>query len=647
MALLLGGIFALYAISTPRTVMFEDDGLFISAASSAGVAHPPGYPLFVLMGWLATHLPFGSIAWRVHTVSGLMGAVTCVCIAWLIWRRTGNRSAACLAALALAVSEHFWSQSIIADVYTTNTALLFGAVVMVQEAAAKQSTHRWIMAAVLYGLGLANHWPLMILGSPLLLICLVLGWRDFCKRLFYLVPIALLVAGSLYGWMVWRSHQSPLINFQGPIESLTALWSIINRDNYADVDSSINAGFEDKLLYLQHFGIDLLHQLSLLGAVVASGGIAIRYYNGFRFGCVCEVLAFLGSSLVLIAVLGFEYQYYFIAIFRPYPLVAYCILALWFGYGVAQLQQLRFRSYWLRMMPAVTFSLMVAGLGMWNSKSNVRTHEVLAAQRVQTILDMVEPNGVLVIGGDSYVSPLAYVHFVMGWRADVRVLEELGLLFGDRLVDPGADIKTKEKAWVQFFLTSERPVYVLAGTGPRGIGLRHLGFLQKIDHNTKSGLVLIEPNDIAKAYFKQLITMPDSTDKWVNIGRNEMIALYGQYLGFAKLIDGNEQWKEYIADGLMLAENNYWSLLGLSEILIDYGNADDIGLAETYLRKATQLATNDRSRSQEASLVYLDGVVQRKKGNITKARERFEQAIAINRRPTNPAISALKLLPAS
>ena len=96
--------------------MLEDDGLFVTTASFAGVAHPPGYPLYVVLGWLASLVPFGSVAWRVHTLSGLMGACTCACIAWLVLRRTGNRPAAYLTGAALAVSEHFWSQAIIADV---------------------------------------------------------------------------------------------------------------------------------------------------------------------------------------------------------------------------------------------------------------------------------------------------------------------------------------------------------------------------------------------------------------------------------------------------------------------------------------------------------------------------------------------------
>src|SRR5437667_10023555 len=63
---------ALYALTAPRTVALEDDGLFILSSYFLGVEHPPGYPLFTLIGHLLTHLPFGSVAYRVHLASELL-----------------------------------------------------------------------------------------------------------------------------------------------------------------------------------------------------------------------------------------------------------------------------------------------------------------------------------------------------------------------------------------------------------------------------------------------------------------------------------------------------------------------------------------------------------------------------------------------
>jgi len=72
-------IFVVYFWSAPRTVVLEDDGIFILAAYFNGIAHPPGYPLYTLLGHLATYLPFGSVAFRVHLLSAFFG---CACM-WL------------------------------------------------------------------------------------------------------------------------------------------------------------------------------------------------------------------------------------------------------------------------------------------------------------------------------------------------------------------------------------------------------------------------------------------------------------------------------------------------------------------------------------------------------------------------------------
>ena len=121
---------------------------------------------------MAAHVPFGAIAWRVHALSGAMGALTCVCIAWLVWRRTGNRprGVPCRRGTRGVPSTSGRRRSS-PDVYTTNAAVLFLTLALAQKAAwqRERATWPWTAAAVVYGLGLANHWPLLILGSPILL----------------------------------------------------------------------------------------------------------------------------------------------------------------------------------------------------------------------------------------------------------------------------------------------------------------------------------------------------------------------------------------------------------------------------------------------------------------------------------------------
>src|SRR5919106_3417561 len=167
-------LFVLYASTAPRTVALEDDGLFVLASYYLGIAHPPGYPIYTALGKLFTLLPFGSVAYRVHLLSALFGGLTCAML-WLCARQLfEGRIPAYLAALGLGVSPVFWSQSIIAEVYTLNTFFFLVLVFLglracpptVAGAAPQQTRGLLPWMAFVFGLSLANHWPLMLLVAP-------------------------------------------------------------------------------------------------------------------------------------------------------------------------------------------------------------------------------------------------------------------------------------------------------------------------------------------------------------------------------------------------------------------------------------------------------------------------------------------------
>ncbi|MEI8350755.1 MAG: DUF2723 domain-containing protein [bacterium] len=68
---------AFYYYMAPE-VTLQDSGELVTGAFSFGVPHPPGYPLWALMGYLWSHfiVPFGNPAWRMGTLSVVTGALT-------------------------------------------------------------------------------------------------------------------------------------------------------------------------------------------------------------------------------------------------------------------------------------------------------------------------------------------------------------------------------------------------------------------------------------------------------------------------------------------------------------------------------------------------------------------------------------------
>jgi hypothetical protein len=70
-----GVVFAGYVVTLAPTVTFWDAGEFIAAASILGIPHPPGTPLFVLMGnvW-GSLVPIGEFAFRTNLMTAVFSA---------------------------------------------------------------------------------------------------------------------------------------------------------------------------------------------------------------------------------------------------------------------------------------------------------------------------------------------------------------------------------------------------------------------------------------------------------------------------------------------------------------------------------------------------------------------------------------------
>ena len=89
------GIFLLtlgvYVKTMAPTVSFWDCGEFIATAYTMSVPHPPGAPLYVLIGRVFTLFPFGEVAARINFMSALSSALAIWCV-YLTTAALGRRA---------------------------------------------------------------------------------------------------------------------------------------------------------------------------------------------------------------------------------------------------------------------------------------------------------------------------------------------------------------------------------------------------------------------------------------------------------------------------------------------------------------------------------------------------------------------------
>ncbi len=166
--------FVVYTMTVQPTVPFWDCGEFSAAAVWQQVPHPPGAPLFLMIGKLFHVLiPFGEQAWRINMVSVTASALT----VWLIYLITvmviknlkkenidtiGDALAvygsAFIGAAALTFSDTFWFNAVESEVYAASS-LFVGLIVwlmMKWNEEADNPKHERYLLLIFYLIGLST-----------------------------------------------------------------------------------------------------------------------------------------------------------------------------------------------------------------------------------------------------------------------------------------------------------------------------------------------------------------------------------------------------------------------------------------------------------------------------------------------------------
>lgn len=131
--------FVVYALTVQRSLSFWDCGEFIACSYILGIPHPPGTPLFVLLGRLASLIPFvEDISYRINYLSVISSAFTAMFSYLLTVKLVGyffnsgektglNRYIAYIGGLAggffVAFGRTNWGNSVEAEVYGLALAL--------------------------------------------------------------------------------------------------------------------------------------------------------------------------------------------------------------------------------------------------------------------------------------------------------------------------------------------------------------------------------------------------------------------------------------------------------------------------------------------------------------------------------------------
>src|SRR6266700_5906276 len=455
----------LYTLTLAPTVTLVDSGELILAAWGTGVAHPPGFPLWVMLAHLASLLPFGNVAVRINFSSALFAALACgmltLVVAELIITAfslavpkrtskagqqsrkredlTGGRflmfAPAAGAGLLMAFSRTLWSYATIAEVYTLNTLLILTVFFLMARwrrcIVADQTNisspitihDSWLYAAALvFGLALGVHHVTvgLILPALAILVYRTEGLKFFTsRRLLYAALISIGGLVAVYAYLPFAAWRSPAINWGNP-RSLQEIWWHVTGRQYrvflSFSPSMMGTQFvEFCRMLLREFGPAWL-PLSLVLA-----------FAGLRSAFRQDRTSFWFLFFIVMADLAYALSYAIAEDKDAYYLPTFISVAIAAGFGIRWLIQLNAskamalqKTYWIAAM-AVVLTSATAFAANW--PFNNRRHYFIAHDHVENLFSTIEPNGLLLTQDWQVAAPMFYEQEVEQRRTDVKVVD--------------------------------------------------------------------------------------------------------------------------------------------------------------------------------------------------------------------------------
>ena len=437
----------LYVHTLAPTVLPSNSGEFQFVADVLGIAHPPGYPLYTMLGKLFTLIPLGDVAYRVNLTSAFFAALTLALVSRTVRRVTGSAWGGVVGALALGASTTFWAQATTAN--TRSLTAFFAALMLfalvsyaqrIQNCSEGIACNLWlpspllawirrsrpsksgstdakkrgeaylILFALAFGLGITHHGSLVFLILPLIAFLLVTNISVFTRLRSLLKPLhAFLLSLVVLLYLPVRGIMGAPF---GPPDIATPAGFL---------NHVLARGFRGDMFYFAKSGL-LLERFKVLTNI-----LNFQFGLGLLVAALLGALIMLGKNWRLLLLCGgaIAVQIVIAITYRApetveYLMPAYVPLAVIIGYGAAMLGRWsRFKAL-NACLASLVILLGTAQLADRYPSFAWLSEDRSARQYAESIMSNA-PSDALVLANWHWATPLWYLQYSEGVRPDVEV----------------------------------------------------------------------------------------------------------------------------------------------------------------------------------------------------------------------------------
>ena len=462
----------IYGTRVCQVLFVGDAGELATAAYTSGIAHPPGYPLFTLLGKFFSHLGFSSptdsfppgifdVAFRMNMMSVWLGVFTVMVVYFIVARALKNPFVAFLSAFLFATGTTFLSQSLVGEVYTLNgliTALIIYILLLINE---KPTSWRLLLLALMFGLGISHHTSVLAMLPPVLIFLfftLSSARVKLTKSVLIGMLLFFMIGLSPYLYLPVASSNDPYQDWGNP-ETIGNFFEVVTRGEYRQIKADIQ--FSDESLGFtgisKSFGGWLKKSYSRFFVILGYIGLFIALFSGKRFGLL------LGLCYFFMTVPYFIYfrnipptELFYLEV---YYIPAHIIFSIFLGYiffsGLEKLPKI-FKKTSTRFIFSILIFIMLFTVTMmtYNARArhySLRTHTI-GSRYAFDVLSQLPENAILITDGDE---PFLfwYMQQVAEYRRDIVVLE--------------TNVLTKTESWIWESTLRQHPDLVVPDLSSR------------------------------------------------------------------------------------------------------------------------------------------------------------------------------------
>ncbi len=477
------------------TVYSGDSGELITAAYCLGIAHPPGYPLYTLLGRLFIGMPFGSVAFRMNLMSAVFSAVTVVLVYLIILQFTGKiktsstlpaggifrKIAAITGALMLAFSGKFWPGAVTAEVFSLNACFLALLILLLLKWDGRLNSYLYLIGFLL-GLSFTNHITI-VLALPGFLYYIWIkskqerkeAGKNTLNALMFFIAFVLLGA-LLYLYLPVRAANSPVMNWGNP-DNFRRFIKVITRSQYgtlklhSELGALPSIGTAARQVYT--FVYSLIKQFGIIGFILGILGM-FKLFKDYRREFYFLLITFLLSGIGFLIYANMPLIPMFLDMSARFYIMPGVVFSVWLGAGILFLSGLikNKLAYALVFLPLILLT--------GNYHESDRSRNWIAYDHALNTLKTLEKDSILFILGDDFVFPMAYLKVVEKRRPDVEVYEAFGNVFKNIYGKHTGSEAGRMKVRTEFANSTDRPVWFTKDIDTGGLTVKPVGILFRV-----------------------------------------------------------------------------------------------------------------------------------------------------------------------